>query len=170
MADNVCDGRTLQVQSTVDRQSLTVDRIRGIHAAVCTARWSKQRREDPSAPADTWYLRNGEKTTALFSTFYLLPPAYSKFTLHLFLKFSLLLFDQSRSTDPNNYNFLSISALKLRDRRRPIGIDLTSFFLSIQSNPMSSDGRRNSSMPASQIHTQIQIGRSPVPVRLALKS
>jgi len=25
-------------------------------------------------------------------------------------------------------------------------------------------------MPASQIHTQIQIGRSPVPVRLALKS
>jgi len=38
------------------------------------------------------------------------------------------------------------------------------------SNPMSSDGRRNSSMPASQIHTQIQIGRSPVPVRLALKS
>jgi len=40
----------------------------------------------------------------------------------------------------------------------------------IQSNPMSSDGRRNSSMPASQIHTQIQIGRSPVPVRLALKS
>ena len=30
----------------------------------------------------------------------------------------------------------------------------------IQSNPMSSDGRRNSSMPASQIHTQIQIGSS----------
>jgi len=40
----------------------------------------------------------------------------------------------------------------------------------IQSNPMSSDGRRNSSMPASQIQTQIKIGRSPVPVRLALKS